>query len=94
MLQSTYSELSSVDLDLPEGLLVRLGCAATSPDSPLDFRRAQKAAEGSLELNVADKCKGCPRGLRAFNMNSVPYALQPSVTLWLKFSVQTHLIDG
>ena len=47
MLQSTYSELSSVDLDLPEGLLVGLGCAATSPDSPLDFRQAQSAAERS-----------------------------------------------
>ena len=43
MLQSTYSELSSVDLDLPEGLLVGLGYAATSPDSPLDFRQAQSA---------------------------------------------------
>ena len=47
MLQSTYSELSSVDLDLPEGLLVGLGYAATSPDSPLDFRQAQSAAERS-----------------------------------------------
>ena len=46
-LQSTYSELSSVDLDLPEGLLVGLGFAATSPDSPLDFRQAQSAAERS-----------------------------------------------
>ena len=47
MLQSTYSDLSSVDLDLPEGLLVGLGYAATSPDSPLDFRQAQSAAERS-----------------------------------------------
>ena len=47
MLQSTYSDLSSVDLDLPEGLLVGLGCAATCPDSPLDFRQAQSAAERS-----------------------------------------------
>ena len=46
-LQSTYKDLSSVDLDLPEGLLVGLGCAATSPDSPLDFRQAQNAAERS-----------------------------------------------
>ena len=38
-LQSTYSDLSSVDLDLPEGLLVGLGYAATCPDSPLDFRQ-------------------------------------------------------
>ena len=37
-LQSTYKDLSRVDLDLPEGLLVGLGYAATSPDSPLDFR--------------------------------------------------------
>ena len=36
-LQSTYKDLSRVDLDLPEGLLVGLGYAATSPDSPLDF---------------------------------------------------------
>ena len=46
-LQSTYSDLSSVDLDLPEGLLVGLGYAATCPDSPLDFRQAQSAAERS-----------------------------------------------
>ena len=36
-----------MDLDLPEGLLVGLGYAATSPDSPLDFRQAQNAAERS-----------------------------------------------
>ena len=36
-----------MDLDLPEGLLVGLGYAATSPDSPLDFRQAQTAAERS-----------------------------------------------
>ena len=47
MKESTYSDLSSVDLDLPEGLLVGLGYAATSPDSPLDFRQAQSAAERS-----------------------------------------------
>ena len=47
MLQSTYSDLSSVDLELPERLLVGLGYAATSPDSPLDFRQAQSAAERS-----------------------------------------------
>ena len=46
-LQSTYKDLSSVNLDLPEGLLVGLGYAATSPDSPLDFRQAQNAAERS-----------------------------------------------
>ena len=46
-LQSTHKDLSRVDLDLPEGLLVGLGCAATSPDSPLDFRQAQTAAERS-----------------------------------------------
>ena len=46
-LQSTYKDLSSVDLDLPEGFLVGLGYAATSPDSPLDFRQAQNAAERS-----------------------------------------------
>ena len=46
-LQSTYKDLSSVDLDLPEGLLVGPGHAATSPDSPLDFRQAQNAAERS-----------------------------------------------
>ena len=45
--QSTCKNLSRVDLDLPEGLLVGLGCAATSPDSPLDFRQAQNAAERS-----------------------------------------------
>ena len=47
MLQSTYSDLSSVDLELPDRLLVGLGYAATSPDSPLDFRQAQSAAERS-----------------------------------------------
>ena len=36
-----------MNLDLPEGLLVGLGYAATSPDSPLDFRQAQNAAERS-----------------------------------------------
>ena len=46
MLQSTYSDHSRVDLELPEGLL-GLGCAATSPDSPLNFRQAQSAAERS-----------------------------------------------
>ena len=46
-LQSTYKDLSSVNLDLPEGLLVGLGYAATSPDSPLDFKQAQNAAERS-----------------------------------------------
>ena len=46
-LQSTYKDLSRVDLDLPKGLLVGLGYAATSPDSPLDFRQAQTAAERS-----------------------------------------------
>ena len=46
-LQSTYKDLSRVDLDLPEGLLVGLECAATSPDSPLDFQQAQNAAERS-----------------------------------------------
>ena len=45
--QSTYSDLSSVDLDLPKGLLVGLGYAATCPDSPLHFRQAQSAAERS-----------------------------------------------
>ena len=40
-------QLQSVDLDLPEELLVGLGYAATSPDSPLDFRQAQTAAERS-----------------------------------------------
>ena len=33
-LKSTHKDLSRVDLDLPEGLLV-------GPDSPLDFRQAQ-----------------------------------------------------
>ena len=46
-LQSTYKDLSRVDLALPEGLLVGLGYAAISPDSPLDFRQAQTAAERS-----------------------------------------------
>ena len=46
-LQSTYSDLSRVDLDLPVGLLVGLAFAATCPDSPLDFRQAQSAAERS-----------------------------------------------
>ena len=46
-LQPTHKDLSRVDLDLPEGLLVGLGYAATSPDSPLDFRQAQNAAERS-----------------------------------------------
>ena len=50
-LQSTYKDLSRVDLDLPEGLLVGLGYAATSPDSPLDFRQAQTAAERSGVAN-------------------------------------------
>lgn len=50
-LQSTYGDLNKVDLALPEGLLVGLGYAATSPDSPLDFRQAQSAAERS---GVAD----------------------------------------
>ena len=36
-----------MDLELPEGLLVGLGHAATSPDSSLDFRQAQNAAERS-----------------------------------------------
>ena len=45
MLQSTYSELSSVDLDLPEGLLVGLGYAATSPDCPLDSASAERSRE-------------------------------------------------
>ena len=49
--QSTYKDLSRVDLDLPEGLLVGLGYAATSPDSPLDFRQAQTAAERSGVAN-------------------------------------------
>ena len=62
-LQSTYSDLSCVDLDLPEGLLVGLGYAATSPDSPLDFRQAQSAGRefAPLEFNVANKRKSCPR---------------------------------
>ena len=50
-LQSTYKDLPRVDLDLPEGLLVGLGYAATSPDSPLDFRQAQTAAERSGVAN-------------------------------------------
>ena len=50
-LQSTYKDLSRVDLDLPEGLLVGLGFAATSPDSPLDFHQAQTAAERSGVAN-------------------------------------------
>ena len=45
--QSTYKDLSSVNLDLLEGLLVGLDYAATSRDSPLDFRQAQNAAEKS-----------------------------------------------
>ena len=40
-----------MDLDLPEGLLVGLGHAATSPDSPLNFRQAQTAAERSKVAN-------------------------------------------
>ena len=51
-LQSTHKDLSRVDLDLPEGLLVGLGCAATSPDSPLDFRQAQNAAERSGRIRL------------------------------------------
>ena len=47
-LQSTYGDLSSVDLDLPVGLLVGLGYAATCPDSPFDFRQAQSAAEREI----------------------------------------------
>ena len=69
-LQSTYNDLSRVDLDLPEGLLVGLGYAATSPDSPLDFRQAQNCRReiGSskpapLEFNVANERKGCPRSV-------------------------------
>ena len=46
-LQSTYKDLSRVDLDLLEGLLVGLGYAATSPDSPFNFQQAQTAAERS-----------------------------------------------
>ena len=46
-LQATYSDLSKVDLELPEGLLIGLGYAATNPDSPLDFHIAQSAAERS-----------------------------------------------
>ena len=67
-LQSTCKDLSRVDLDLPEGLLV--GWVAQPPvRSPLDFRQAQNAAEiGSrkpapLEFNVANKRKGCPRSV-------------------------------
>ena len=55
-LQSTYKDLSRVDLDLPEGLLVGLGYAATSPDSPLD-------KPAPLEFNVANERKGCPRSV-------------------------------
>ena len=44
---SPPTRTSRVDLDLPEGLLVGLGYAATSPDSPLDFRQAQNAAKRS-----------------------------------------------
>ena len=39
-LQATYSDLSKVDLELPEGLLIGLGYAATNPDSPLDFHNS------------------------------------------------------
>ena len=46
-LQATYSDLSKVDLELPEGLLIGLGYAATNPDSPFDFQLAQSAAERS-----------------------------------------------
>ena len=42
-LQATYSDLSKVDLELPEKLLIGL----TNPDSPLDFHLAQSAAERS-----------------------------------------------
>ena len=51
LLQSTHKDLSRVDIDLPKGLLVGLGYAATSPDSLLDFRQAQTAAERSGVAN-------------------------------------------
>ena len=48
-LQATYSIVThrKSDLELPEGLLIGLGYAATNPDSPLDFQLAQSAAERS-----------------------------------------------
>ena len=46
-LQKTYSNFARVDLSLSEGLLIGLGYAATSPDSPIGFHQAQSAAERS-----------------------------------------------
>ena len=50
-LQATYSDLSKVVLELPEGLLIGLGCAATNPGScwslmlPTSVRVAQEVNE-------------------------------------------------
>ena len=53
-LQSTYKDLSRVDLDLPEGLLVGLGYAATSPDSPFDFhKRKLRLRDRELRVHTA-----------------------------------------
>ena len=68
--EETASAVGHRPLGSTEGLLVGLGHAATSPDSPLDFRQAQTAAERSgvasshrLESNVANERKGCPRSV-------------------------------
>ena len=61
-LQATYSDLSKVDLELPEGLLIGLGCAATNPDScwslmlPTSVRVAQEVNEPLIGMQYPMLC--------------------------------------
>ena len=62
-LQSTCKDLSRVDLDLPEGLLVGLGHAATSPSGAECRREIGSSKPAPLEFDVANERKGCPRSV-------------------------------
>ena len=67
-LQSTYKDLSSVDLDLPEGLLVGLGYAAAGQPARLQTdtkcgRKIGSRKPAPLEFDVANERKGCPRSV-------------------------------
>ena len=64
-----------MDLDLPEGLLVRLGHAATSPDSPLDFKQAQKMRPKDRESQV--RTVGVKKCMSRF-LNSESHVVQPT----------------
>ena len=83
-LQATYSDLSKVDLELPEGLLIGLGYAATNPDSPLtsNWPKVQQSDPGLLGNTAGVSCcqpvHGLPRRYMNRSLEFSTNAMQPA----------------